>query len=252
MTDFFDENKGSGKIKAVIFDLWETLVEDKGNEEVERDTARADFIIQTLKLPADLKPQVLDFFAMLSNAFRNPTSENEWSLVPETQIDHLIRLLDLKVGKKDFDKIYEFYTESLLDNPPTFTEECVPSVLDSLSSRYKLALISNTGRSPGKTLLRMLQRMRINKYFKVFSFSDELLLRKPDARIFEITISKLGILPNEAVHIGDSHKMDFLGAQSAGVNPILYAKDIELPTVAPFVKSHLDDEKVIRDNYDTN
>ncbi|MGC9125566.1 MAG: hypothetical protein ACP5GW_05535, partial [Caldisericaceae bacterium] len=127
------------KIKAIIFDLWETLVEDKGNEEVERDVRRAEFIMETLKLPQNMKPKLLDFFGILSDAFRNPSSENEWSIVPETQIDYLIRMLKLHISKEEFDTIYDFYTESLLDKPPTFTEECVPLVLESLSGKYKLA-----------------------------------------------------------------------------------------------------------------
>jgi putative hydrolase of the HAD superfamily len=239
-------------IKAVIFDLWETLVEDKGKGEVERDIARADFIMQTLNLPRELKLNILDFFTALSDAFRNPLPGNEWSLVPEAQIDYLIRSLDLKVNKEEFEKIFKFYTESILDKPPTFTEECIPTVLASLKDKYKLAMVSNTGRSPGKTLLKMLDEKKIRKYFDVFSFSDELLMRKPDSRIFEITVSKLHVQPNEAVHVGDSYKMDFLGAQSAGVNPILYAKDVESPKVTPFIKSHLEAEKTIRDCYDRN
>ncbi len=247
-----DYRRVNRRIKAVIFDLWETLVEDKANGELERDTLRADFIIQTLNLPLPFKPKILEFFTVLSDAFRNPSPHNEWSLVPEAQIDYLIRNLDLTVSKEEFDKIYTFYTESLLDNPPTFTEECVLTVLASLKNKYKLAMISNTGRSPGKTLLKMLEEKQIRKYFEVFSFSDELLLRKPDSRIFEITVSKLHVQPNETVHVGDSYKMDFLGAQSAGVNPILYAKGVESPKANPFIRSHLEIEQIIRDNYDKN
>ncbi|MHB9002974.1 MAG: HAD family hydrolase [Coriobacteriia bacterium] len=46
-------------------------------------------------------------------------------------------------------------------------------------------------------------------------------LRKPDPRIFELACSRLGVAPAQAVHVGDHHYADVLGATAAGMTPVL-------------------------------
>jgi putative hydrolase of the HAD superfamily len=238
-------------IKIVSLDLWETLIKDdseKDNER-ERDNLRAEFIAKTLKLDQSYMQKIHSFFGEVVASFINPEKENEWSLLPETQIDYLINKLGIEVKKEDFDKILKFYTECILDYPPSFTEENIPDILAGLKKKYKLALISNTGRTPGRSLLKLLKNLKIKKYFDFFAFSDELLIRKPDPRIFEIVCSKLNASPEETVHAGDSYKMDFLGAKSAGLNPILYVPGTEKPQGAPYIRTLKEIEEVIEKEY---
>jgi len=70
-------------------------------------------------------------------------------------------------------------------------------------------MISNTGRTPGSILLNILEMYGIRDYFTYFVFSDEVMVRKPDPRIFAFAQNKLGMDKNEIVHIGDSVNLDF-------------------------------------------
>lgn len=238
-------------IKAVSLDLWETLIKDglEKDSERERDALRTEFIVKTLNLDQSYTQKILSFFDELVTAFKNPSEENGWSLLPETQIDYLINKLGVEVKKEDFDKILKFYTECILDYPPSFTEEDVSHTLAKLKKKYKTALISNTGRTPGKSLLKLLNKLKIKKYFDFFAFSDELLMRKPDPRIFEVVCSKLNVSPEETVHIGDSYNMDFLGAKSAGLNTILYVPGTEKPQGTPYIRTLKEIEEVIEKEY---
>ncbi len=238
-------------IKAVSLDLWETLIKDglEKDSERERDALRTEFIVKTLNLDQPYTQKILSFFDELVTAFKNPSEENGWSLLPETQIDYLINKLGVEVKKEDFDKILKFYTECILDYPPSFTEEDVSHTLAKLKKKYKTALISNTGRTPGKSLLKLLNKLKIKKYFDFFAFSDELLMRKPDPRIFEVVCSKLNVSPEETVHIGDSYNMDFLGAKSAGLNTILYVPGTEKPQGTPYIRTLKEIEEVIEKEY---
>jgi putative hydrolase of the HAD superfamily len=238
-------------IKAVSLDLWETLIKDglEKDSERERDVLRTDFIVKTLNLDQSYTQRILSFFDELVTAFKNPSEENGWSLLPETQIDYLINKLGIEVKKEDFDEILKFYTECILDYPPAFTEEDVPHTLAELKKKYKTALISNTGRTPGKSLLKLLNKLKIKKYFDFFAFSDELLMRKPDPRIFEIVCSKLNVSPEETVHIGDSYNMDFLGAKLAGLNTILYIPGIEKPQGTPYIRTLKEIKEVLEKEY---
>ena len=51
--------------------------------------------------------------------------------------------------------------------------------------------------------------------------SGETGFEKPDSRIFEVALSKAGVLAEEAVFIGDQLDSDIRGAQNAGMHPIL-------------------------------
>lgn len=46
-------------------------------------------------------------------------------------------------------------------------------------------------------------------------------LEKPDPRIFELALSRLGVAPHEALHAGDDLERDVLGARRAGVSAVL-------------------------------
>lgn len=43
---------------------------------------------------------------------------------------------------------------------------------------------------------------------------------KPDARIFEVALSRAGVAPDEVVHVGDTLATDIAGAHAAGIAPI--------------------------------
>jgi putative hydrolase of the HAD superfamily len=238
-------------IKLITLDLWDTLIKDdieRNNEKV-RDNLRAEFIVKTLNLDPSYKQKILSFFDELVNSFGHPSKENEWTLLPETQIDYLINKFGLIVKKNDFDRILKFYTECILDNPPSLSEQHIPEILASLKKKYKLAMISNTGRTPGSSLLKLIRKYKIKKYFNFFAFSDELLMRKPDPRIFEVVCSKLKVSPEETVHIGDSYTIDFLGAKSTGLNAILYSPEPEKPQANPYIRSLKQIEETIEKEY---
>lgn len=44
---------------------------------------------------------------------------------------------------------------------------------------------------------------------------------KPDPRIFEIALDRLGVQANRAIHVGDTPAADCTGALSAGITPVL-------------------------------
>lgn len=56
--------------------------------------------------------------------------------------------------------------------------------------------------------------------FGVFSGLDG--VEKPDPRIFEIALKKAGnVAPEEALHIGDSLRKDYLAARGVGMHALL-------------------------------
>jgi putative hydrolase of the HAD superfamily len=94
-------------------------------------------------------------------------------------------------------------------------------VLAELRARgLRLAVICNTGRTPGKILRIILEQLGLLKHLSVQTFSDELGLRKPCAELFERTLAALAVAPHEALHVGDTLATDIAGARAIGMRAV--------------------------------
>jgi putative hydrolase of the HAD superfamily len=99
--------------------------------------------------------------------------------------------------------------------------------IENLSKKYKLAVISDTGFTPGRVLRTVLQINGLLNYFDVFVFSDEFGKSKPHRETFMHVADILNIKPDEMVHIGDNERTDVGGALSTGMKAILFTKGKE-------------------------
>lgn len=90
-------------------------------------------------------------------------------------------------------------------------------VLTELRTRgYTLHVLSNNS----SILPLQLELLGITGYFETISWSEEMGVEKPDRRIFEMALERIGAQPDEVVYVGDSLEADVLGAESAGILPI--------------------------------
>ncbi len=103
---------------------------------------------------------------------------------------------------------------------------CVEEVLEVLSRRYELAMISNTMSDNPR---RVLERANLHGYFRVAVCSRDLGIRKPDPRIFEQVLREVGVESGEAAHVGDSVEQDMIGASNAGLIPIWIRNEASEP-----------------------
>ena len=118
------------------------------------------------------------------------------------------------------DRLLDAYTAPILSEPPVPIDG-VYEVLSSLEGRgLRLAVICNTGRTPGQTLRMIMERSGLARHFLVQTYSDELGLRKPHPEIFLQTLKAVGVDPRSALHVGDTLESDIAGAQSVGMRAI--------------------------------
>jgi putative hydrolase of the HAD superfamily len=89
--------------------------------------------------------------------------------------------------------------------------------LDYLKAKgYVLAIISNNdGRTEEKC-----EEVSIREYFDIILDSTNVDLIKPDSRIFEHALNKLGLSTSEAIHVGDMYGSDVMGGMNAGLDVI--------------------------------
>lgn len=105
---------------------------------------------------------------------------------------------------------YMFFFSRARDVQPGARE-----VLEALAPRVRLALVSN-GYSDAQR--GRLAAAGLSGYFPVVVVSEEVGCEKPDPRIFALALSRLGLGPEAALHVGDSIEHDYRGAQAAGID----------------------------------
>jgi 2-haloalkanoic acid dehalogenase type II len=116
------------------------------------------------------------------------------------------------VSKYDTKKGISFWLD-LVAGAPVFPETL--PVLESLATRYQLAIVSNTDNFE----IGMCLKNHPLPLAKVIT-SEDSRCYKPNTKIFDDALNAFGISAGEAVHIGDSQFADVLGASNAGIRSI--------------------------------
>jgi putative hydrolase of the HAD superfamily len=98
----------------------------------------------------------------------------------------------------------------------------VPSALSRFSAAgCRLAVVSNWS----SRLEPMLIKMEIRDAFELVVASAVHGAAKPDPRIFDAALKRMGVRPDEAVHVGDSVKSDVHGALRSGIQAVWLCRD---------------------------
>ena len=110
-----------------------------------------------------------------------------------------LRRLQERFGGADAWRVFD-------DVPPAM------SALRDLGAR--LAVVSNwDSRLPG-----VLEMLELDGWFETVVVSHFEGVEKPDARIFERALERMGVEPGQTLHVGDSPELDGAGAAAAGVD----------------------------------
>ncbi len=112
-----------------------------------------------------------------------------------------------------FDELYGLFAQAIV-------WECYPEVirvLESLTQQgVRLGVVSNFD----ARLIPLLAGLKLDHYFSVVVHSTQVGYAKPHPQIFQIALERMGTLPVQTLHIGDSWTEDVLGAQALGINAL--------------------------------
>jgi FMN phosphatase YigB (HAD superfamily) len=100
-------------------------------------------------------------------------------------------------------------------------------LLGALAGDLRLGLCSNFSHS--ETALGILDEARLTPHLDAIVVSDAFGLRKPRPEIFEEVLARLGVAPEEAIHVGDSLRADVAGAASAGLRTVWLTRRVRDP-----------------------
>lgn len=104
-------------------------------------------------------------------------------------------------------------------------DDAVPTLERLQKGGFRLGVISNATHD----LPDGLEELGLAPYFEAVTYSYELGVEKPDPRIFQTALDRMGVEPTRAAHVGDSHEADVQGARRMGLLPLLIRREREGP-----------------------
>jgi putative hydrolase of the HAD superfamily len=206
----------AGVILAVTLDFWNTLFIDRRGRERER--LRADVLRAELAALGKAPPEhrVLDSLAhgfdYFEQVWRREQRTPDCAEILDATLDQLGEALPADARRR----VTQIFAEVLLQAPPDVVPGAARTVA-YLGATYRLALVCDTGYSPGRVLRRLLDDAGMLEHFDYLYFSDEGGRSKPDPEVFRGVLERLGVRAAEAVHVGDMQRTDIAGAQGAGM-----------------------------------
>jgi HAD superfamily hydrolase (TIGR01549 family) len=198
------------EIRAVLFDLGGTLIISRFSETFRRILSlkgikRSVRAVEKAMVEAELE---------LKKEFRDDVPRDvdyytRWNL----GILHRLKVFsrDSELAKH-IDKYWFDYMEV----------EPLPGAIDVLKrlvdKGIRIGIVTNGYESD---LEKIIPRLGVGDMIDVFVAADSLGRRKPDPEVFLHAVRRLGVPPGAAVFVGDEFDIDYVGAEKAGLIPIL-------------------------------
>ncbi len=221
-------------LKAVCFDLWDTMIRDDSDEPKRADLGlrskrdeRRHLVWRALNDVEAIEQAAVDrAYDEADAAFATVWHDDlvTWSV--GERLERVLKGLGRDAPPNVLDEIVKAHEEMEVAVPPDIVPG-IADVLGALTLRYRLCVVSDTIISPGKTLRRLLEHHGIKDLFTGFAFSDEVGRSKPHRAMFEAAADQLGVDLDEMAHIGDREHNDIKGPQALGMKTVLatYVKD---------------------------
>ncbi len=232
-------------LKAVAFDLWETLITNTPEAARQQERLRLDGIESILSSHGFTAAA-----AKIEHAYRqlwHRCNELYWSSdvdIPcRRQIEHLLEGLDVdpsSFGESTLAEIECAYARAALEAPPSPVSGAHEVLAAVRSRNLAVGLISNTGRTPGYVLREVLDRLGLSSSIDAMVFSNEHGECKPRLSIFERLRGMLGVECSEMVFVGDNLYVDVYGARRCGMRAVHFEPPARGTAVAPPVDHDLE------------
>ena len=198
------------KYKAVVFDFWGTLVDDLMYPEAnwllyqQKNTEMADL------LGVDRDGFAKGWAAGAAQRMVGGFSSNEAALL------HICRELGAEPGQDCIHGVAEIryaYVRSAL-SPRPGTVETISTLKDA---GYRVGLISNCG----EDVSRLWHTTPFAPLMDAAVLSFDAGLAKPDPRIYDLAVGRLGVAAEHCLYVGDGTAGELSGASKAGMTAVL-------------------------------
>jgi len=219
---------GRGLIRAITFDLWDTVFVDDSDEPKRaarglppKPVERRNLVHQFLERHEPISTEQVELaYNTVDTAFRQVWYGQNVTWTVRERLSVLLKGLKRDLPAAELDELVRLHEEMELEVRPDLAAG-VAEALQNLHGKYRMGVISDAIFSPGRALRQLLAHYDILKFFDAFVFSDEIGCAKPDASVFEAAARDLAVKSCEIVHIGDREPKDIEGPHAVGARAIL-------------------------------
>jgi len=191
-------------IKAILFDLDNTLIDLRKLKQMAIEASVAAMIGAGLKVKRDKVMKVID------NIYRDKGVE--YQKVFDDTLKKLIGKVDYKILAAGI-SAYRKIKSAHLDPYP----EVLPTLIKLIQKGYKLGIISD---APKIQIWTRLCDAKLQHFFDVV-ISAEDTQKKPSKLPFKLALKTLKLNPSEVLMVGDSLEKDIIGAKKLGIKAAL-------------------------------
>lgn len=222
-------------VRGIIFDLGYTLIDYKetGWPEIKQSALQSGY--SKLKVDNICLPD-FDKFVSMYLAKKEEFRERAYEAMLGWNIIDVVKELFDEFKFKDSAKYSQIFVETIyeIERKQMIVDKSISQILKELKDKtYKIGIISNSI-YPAFLHENDMERFGWNKYFDFQIYSSECTYRKPHSSIFEAGIKKMKLPAGKIIYVGDRYRLDALGAQKAGLIPVLkYCKKQTYPDPWP-------------------
>jgi len=188
--------------KAVVFDLFETLITEWGHKKYTKNEMCEDLGINRAEFDFFWDEKALDQY--------------EGKITYEDSIAYVCEKCGKSVDERTISKILD----KRIKTKSVCFEYVQPEVYQLLKRLRDMGLQTAIISNCSSEEVKVLKESEIYKYFDEVILSYEVHMKKPDPCIYEEAAKRLGIDVRECIFVGDGGSNELVGAQNVGMKAI--------------------------------
>jgi FMN phosphatase YigB (HAD superfamily) len=152
---------------------------------------------------------------------------------PAHRIMLALRRMVRSLSGRSLPRMAEACTRPLLAGSRLY-DDAMPVVLALEARGYRLGIVSNTPWGTPEYLWEsQVERFDLAPHFPVRCFSSVVGFQKPDRRIFEVALGRIGIPAARTLFVGNDPQADVAGAAGVGMRTAYIRRGLPPPKVDP-------------------
>lgn len=205
--------------KHIFFDLDHTLWDHNTNSRIALEEVYQVFDLREIGIAS-----TQDLYLTFTEINHQLWDKYEAGRISQSELRHQrFRLIFNELAVKDHD-LCDSISESYMEIS-TKKSNLLPhahETLQYLQPKYPMHIITN-GFDEVQSV--KMEAGKITHFFREIITSQNSGYKKPDSRIFEYALKKVGAFAGECLMIGDSFQSDIVGATRAGIDAVFFNPD---------------------------
>ena len=215
-------------IKAVFFDLDDTLC----NSDAAWDIATKETFQLLRRYKPDIPEEtIIEAWRTIHQILFQQLNAGKGSMAElrDKRFHCLFQELGLPTNKIA-EELNDFLSSSYLTSLSLYEDVSVIEALDA----YHVGIVTN-GAYDNRTdsQFSKVRHLGLSNRIQSLTISDEVGVRKPNVKVFQVACERAGVLPKEAMFVGNSIQNDIVGANRAGMTSVLIDResDAQIPEI---------------------